>query len=77
VTGSDGQRNGDDGLRYIPALPGLDIQKLISCNVALKVIKEFTSNSPILPEAIEFVDQSILMEISSRTASIPSPTLKY
>jgi hypothetical protein len=64
----------------IPALPGLDIQKLnISCNVALKVIKEFSyiELTDILPEAIEFVDQSILMEIFSEDGSIPSPTLKY
>jgi hypothetical protein len=47
--------------------------------VALKVIKEFSyiELTDILPEAIEFVDQSILMEIFSEDGSIPSPTLKY
>jgi hypothetical protein len=64
----------------IPALPGLDIQKLdILCNVALKVIKEFSyiELTDILPKALEFLDDAILMDISSEGGlRIPLPTSK-
>jgi hypothetical protein len=62
---SNGQRNGDHDLRY-PRFAWSRYTKLdILCNVALKVIKSLlhrVDRHP--PEALEFLDDAILMDIS-------------
>jgi hypothetical protein len=62
----------------IPALPGLDTQSWISCATWLSKWSKFkhrVDRHP--PEALEFLDDAILMDISSEGGlCIPLPTSK-